>query len=74
MAEILLEDLKAALAAEGHKFKEDVIDRVFRKLANPSGCHYCGSNTMVGVASATKIVTACCNTKVADVAPEPKGT
>lgn len=71
MADISLEDLKAALIAEGHEFKEDVVDRVFRRLENPSGCESCGANTKVAVASGENLVTACCDTVVASLSPVP---
>jgi hypothetical protein len=71
MAELDLAALKAALVAEGVKLKEELLDKIFRKLTNPSGCENCGMHVKVGVASGNDLVTACCSTKLAVINPEP---
>lgn len=69
MADIKLHELKEALIAEGVKVKEEILNRVFRKLANPQGCEACGQHVKVGVAQGDALVTACCGEKIADLNP-----
>lgn len=71
LADISLDQLKNALVAEGVKIKDEILDRLFRKLANPSGCEFCGQPTKVAVEKGGALVTACCNAKVADM-PKPE--
>lgn len=64
MADVDLNDLKAALRAEGLEVDNKVMDRVFRRLTMPEGCEHCGQHVKVGVVKRGKIYTACCGTLV----------
>lgn len=56
--------LDAALRAEGVNVDQEVLTKVFRRLANPAGCEKCGSPTKVGTVDAKGVVKlACCGTR-----------
>lgn len=69
MAEINLEHLRKALADEGVRVKDDVFDRVTRKLGNPHGCEHCGASQKLGRDNdeGTALVTTCCGAHIADL-------
>jgi hypothetical protein len=73
VADFKLEDLEAALAAEGVVLDHDALARAWRKLTNPGGCEHCGQHVKVGIyvsaktgkvtdgiGPGRKYVTACC--------------
>lgn len=77
MADFKLEDLKAALAAEGVVLDEEPLARAWRKLTNPGGCENCGQHVKVGIyvsaktgkvvdghGPGRKFVTACCRREI----------
>jgi hypothetical protein len=73
MAEINLEHLRRALAEEGVRIKDEVFDRVTRKLGNPHGCEHCGATQKLGRDNdeGTALVTTCCGSHIADL-PKPE--
>lgn len=80
MADFKLEDLEAALKAEGVELDRDALARAWRKVTNPGGCEHCGQHVKVGVyitktgkpakddsdhdALEHRFVTACCKTEI----------
>lgn len=75
--DIKLEDLEAALAAEGVELDRDLLARAWRKVTNPGGCEHCGQHVKVGIYVSkksgkpvaghgpnAKFVTACCRTEI----------
>lgn len=64
MANVELDDLVHALREEGVEVDDAALARVHRRLANPGGCHNCGSGTKLGVvrdgSNGYGIYTTCC--------------
>lgn len=73
---VRLDDLKAALKAEGIEVPDGTLERIFRKLTNPDGCEFCGQHVKVGIyvtpsgrvapsaGPNRKYVTACCRKEI----------